>query len=198
MSSRVTGYALSPGLTRGNSLPPDRPLGRIENPSASLTRLAAVVAGLLLSLATAMAAPPEKLAPLDEAGYKKMLASNKGSVLLVDFWATWCVPCRTEMPQLVKLHEKYRPRGVKMITVSADEPETESGALPFLKKAGVTGPAYIKRAKDDDAFINAIDPKWSGALPALFVYDRQGQKAKAFIGETEMAEVDAVLAKIAK
>jgi thiol-disulfide isomerase/thioredoxin len=158
----------------------------------------AVVAGLLLAISPALSAPAEKLSPVDQAGYQKLLASNKGSVLVVDFWATWCVPCRAEMPQLAKLHQKYGACGVKLITISADEPETEAGALPFLKKAGITGPAYIKRAKDDDAFINAIDPKWSGALPALFIYDRQGRKTKAFIGETEMAEVDALLAKLAK
>jgi hypothetical protein len=70
--------------------------------------------------------------------------------------------------------------------------------VEFLKKTGVTGPAYIKRAKDDDKFINSVDPKWSGALPALFVYDRQGHKVQSFIGETEMADLEALLAKILK
>ncbi|HWR54546.1 MAG TPA: TlpA disulfide reductase family protein, partial [Bryobacteraceae bacterium] len=131
--------------------------GRISR--AARRRLhTAIIAGVLFTAASALGAPPEKLTPVDQAGYHRLLAANKGAVVLVDFWATWCVPCRTEMPELVKLQQKYRDRGVKLITISADEPETEQGALPFLKKAGATGPAYIKRTKDDDAFINAIDP----------------------------------------
>lgn len=159
--------------------------------------LKGVLAGLLLA-SCAGAAGTEKLVPVDEAGYSKLLAANKGSVVIVDFWATWCVPCRQEMPQLARLHEKYRGRGVKLITISADEPESESGALPFLRKAGISGTGYIKRARNDDAFINAIDPKWSGALPALFVYDRQGRRAQAFIGETDMGKVEKLLDQIAK
>lgn len=169
-----------------------------RSPARPFRAVTAALLGIFLAGTLASGAPVDKLVPVDEAAYKKMVAANKGSVVLVDFWATWCVPCRTEMPMLAKIAERYRARGVKLITVSADEPETESGALPFLRKAGVIGTAYVKRAKDDDAFINAIDPKWSGALPALFVYDRQGRKVKAFIGETEMTEVEALLAKLVK
>jgi len=51
-------------------------------------------------------------------------------------------------------------------------------------------------AKDDDKFINSVDPKWSGALPALFLYDRQGKLVKSFIGETELAVIEAAIRKI--
>ena len=47
-----------------------------------------------------------KLAPVTETSFPKMLATHKGKIVLVDFWATWCVPCRAEMPQLVKLSDK--------------------------------------------------------------------------------------------
>jgi thiol-disulfide isomerase/thioredoxin len=147
------------------------------------------------ALAAALA-QPAGLIPLDEAGYRKLIAAGKGQVLLVDFWATYCVPCRAEMPQLVALENRYRPRGLKLITISADEPEQEAGALEFLKKHNVAPPVYIKRPRDDDQFINAIDPRWSGALPALFLYDRQGAKAKSFVGETDMAALADALRKL--
>ena len=60
----------------------------------------------------------------------------------------------------------------------------------------MTGTAYIKRARNDEDFINAIDRKWTGALPALFLYDRQGRKAASFIGETEASEIEAALRKL--
>jgi hypothetical protein len=58
-------------------------------------------------------------------------------------------------------------------------------------------PRYIRRAVDDDQFINAIDPKWSGALPALFLFDRSGRQLKSFIGETDITLLEAALRKLA-
>jgi thiol-disulfide isomerase/thioredoxin len=134
-----------------------------------------------------------RLAPLDEAGYRKLVESHQGQAVLVDFWATWCVPCREELPVLAALQKKLRARGLVLITVSADEPEQESDARDLLRKTGVPPPAYIKQAIDNEAFINAIDPKWSGALPALFLYDRKGGLQRSFVGETSAAEIEAAV-----
>src|SRR5580700_9857022 len=106
----------------------------------------------------------QKLTPVNEAAYPKLVASYKGKVVLMDFWATWCVPCRKETPELAKLAEKLKARGFELVTISADEPDKEIGALKVLKEDGVTGTAYIKKAADDDKFSDAIDPKWGGAL----------------------------------
>ncbi len=148
----------------------------------------------VLFTAAALAAQP-RLTPLDEAGYWKLLASHKGQILLVDFWATWCEPCLAELPQLVQLEKKLRG-GLRLVTISADDPEQEADAVKFLRKSGVPPPAYIKRAADDDKFITSVDLKWSGALPALFLYDRQGRKVRSFVGETEMAAVEAAIRKL--
>lgn len=148
-----------------------------------------------LALAGALRGPA-RLTPVDEAGYRKLLEAERGQVLLVDFWATWCQPCRVELPLLVKLEAKYRGRGLKLITISCDEPEQEADAARFLAQCQVKGPAYIKRAASDDRFIASVDAKWSGALPALFFYDRQGRKARSFLGETEVAAVEAALGKL--
>lgn len=134
------------------------------------------------------AQPP--LAPMEEADYRRVLTANRGEVLLVDFWATWCAPCRVELPLLVRLEAKYRNRGLKLITISCDEPEQEGDAARFLRQHQVQGPVYIKRAADDDQFIRSVDDQWSGALPALFLYDRQGRKARSLIGETDMAALE--------
>ncbi|MBI1792120.1 MAG: TlpA family protein disulfide reductase [Acidobacteria bacterium] len=136
------------------------------------------------------------LAPVDESGYPTLLKSGTGRVLLVDFWATWCAPCRKEMPALAALQAKFRARGLLLITVSADEPEQEADALRFLKRHRVPGPAYIKRVTDDDRFIRRVDPRWSGALPALFLYDRAGRLVTSFVGETEAGAVEAAVRKL--
>jgi thiol-disulfide isomerase/thioredoxin len=138
----------------------------------------------------------QKLTPVNESAYAKIIAAHKGKVVLVDFWATWCEPCRAEMPQLVKLEQKMRARGLELVTISADEPEQEAAASKVLKEDGVSGTAYLKKAADDDKFIGAIDAKWGGALPALFLYDRSGKKARSFIGETPMKDLEAAIEKL--
>lgn len=151
---------------------------------------------LWLCFFTATLGAQQRLDPVDEAAYPKMVAAHKGKVLLVDFWATWCAPCRAEMPELVKLEQKLRARGFELVTVSADEPEQEAAAAKVLKADGVAGTAYLKKAADDDKFIGAIDAKWGGALPALFLYDRSGRKVRSFIGETSMKDLEAAVEKL--
>jgi len=144
---------------------------------------------LLLSIAVT-------LTPVDQAGYQKMLAAHKGKVVLVDFWATWCKPCRAEMPELVKLDQKLRAKGFELVTISADEPDAQPAALKVLKENNVEGVTYWKKAADDDKFTDAIDPKWGGALPGLFLYDRSGKKVRSFIGETPVKDLEAAIQKI--
>lgn len=140
--------------------------------------------------------PGAGMPALDEAGYAKMVAAQKGKVVLVNFWATYCIPCRKEMPALVRLEAKLKARGFALITISADEPEQEQMAQAFLDKTGVGKPFYVKRAKDDDKFINTIDAKWSGALPASFLYDRNGRKVRTFIGEADLAVLEDAISKL--
>lgn len=154
--------------------------------------------GLLMVMAALLvsAAVPTKLLPVDEAGYTKTVAARKGKVVLVNFWATWCEPCRKEMPELAKMAVALKARGFELVTISADEPEDEKDAVAFLAKAQIQDPAYLKKVKNDDAFITQIDPKWSGALPALILYDRTGKKVKTWVGETDLKALEAEVKKL--
>jgi thiol-disulfide isomerase/thioredoxin len=137
-----------------------------------------------------------ELIPLNEAGFQKLVGSHQGKVVLYDFWATWCAPCRAELPQLVKLEAKLRSQGVQLVTISADEPEQKAAAEKLIQQFGVQGPLYLKQAGNDERFINAIDPKWSGALPALFLYDKSGRRVRSFIGATDIAAFEAAIRKL--
>lgn len=152
-------------------------------------------ASLIFILAAALGAAAQ-LKPVNESTYATTVSASKGKVLLINFWATYCVPCRKEMPELVALAAKYKARGFDLVTVTADEPEQFNDAVAFLEKNKVPAPAYAKQAKDDDKFINLVDPKWSGALPASFLYDKNGKKVKAFFGEIKIAELEAALKKL--
>jgi thiol-disulfide isomerase/thioredoxin len=154
------------------------------------------LAAALLAASCVPASAQPGLTPLDEAVYTKALASNKGKVVLMDLWATWCAPCLEELPGLIKLDAKYRSRGFQLITISCDEPGDQAQAMRVLRENGAPMPAYLKQVKNDENFINWLDKKWSGALPALFLYDRAGRMVKSFVGETDLAELEKAIQKL--
>jgi thiol-disulfide isomerase/thioredoxin len=133
----------------------------------------------------------------DDAGYRNVVAAHKGKVVLVEFWATWCVPCREEMPELVKLERKLRARGLDVIMISVDDPGDETRAAKVLKDTTMPVPGFLRNVPDDDKFCVSVDPGWaSGAVPAIFLYNRSGRKVRSFIGATPMATVEAALEKL--
>jgi thiol-disulfide isomerase/thioredoxin len=136
------------------------------------------------------------LTPINEAGFQKLVDSHKGKVVLYEFWATWCGSCRGELPELILLERKLRARGFEVITISADDRKHQAAAEKFIQMFDVQGPAYLKQAADEDRFIDAIDSKWGGALPALFLYDRSGHKVRSFIGETDTATLERAIHKL--
>src|SRR5579872_6108844 len=141
--------------------------------------------GLSIFAVGLMAQTPLKLTRLDQAVYTKVIATHHGKVVLANFWATWCVPCRKEMPQLVQLSRKLAARGFDLVIISADDLEQETAALKVLKENRVEGTAYLLKTANNDAFYPTVDAKWvSGELPALFLYDRSGKRTRSFIGET--------------
>lgn len=140
-------------------------------------------------------APQQKLTPLTVEAYNKLIAAHKGRVVLVNFWATYCVPCRTEIPELAKFATQHNSRGLDLVLISADEPAQEAQALKFI-----TGkyplPLYIKRTDDNDKYVAAIHDHWDGSLPASFVYDRSGKKVGAFLGVVPLKNLQDLIAKI--
>jgi thiol-disulfide isomerase/thioredoxin len=95
-------------------------------------------------------------------------------VVLVNMWATWCPPCREEFPDLVRLERAYRDRGLRLIFVSGDFDSELPQVKQFLAEQGVHRPTLLKTG-DDMRFIDAMDRRWSGALPATWIYDGSGR-----------------------
>src|SRR5947208_11009694 len=98
---------------------------------------------LSLLLVAAGGAAQSKLTPVDQATYPKVIAAHHGKVVLANFWATWCVPCRKEMPQLVQLSRKLAARGFDLVMISADEAEQQGAAAKLLQDNHAEGATYL-------------------------------------------------------
>ncbi len=94
--------------------------------------------------------------------------------VLVNMWATWCGPCQEEFPDLLKVARRDQPKGLRVVLVSNDDEADLANVKKFLAERGVDFPAYLKAQKDNE-FVNGIDSRWTGALPATFIYDGNGK-----------------------
>lgn len=121
---------------------------------------------------------------IDSKVFNEILEDNEGKVIVVNVWATWCVPCVEEMPDLVKLSDSYESGNVKVIGISIDYPEEiQSKILPFIKKNKINFPVYVNNFKNDEALINFLNKDWSGAIPVTFVYDKTGVQKEILLGK---------------
>jgi thiol-disulfide isomerase/thioredoxin len=114
------------------------------------------------SSAPASAAKLPSVKQINIAGLRKALTPN-GKPLLVNFWATWCDPCREEFPDLVKLDAEYKGK-IDFITISTDDLAEINRDVPkFLSQMKAEMPAYLLKAEDDDQAIAVVSKKISGA-----------------------------------
>ncbi|HSE30984.1 MAG TPA: TlpA disulfide reductase family protein [Pyrinomonadaceae bacterium] len=117
--------------------------------------------------------------------------------LLVNFWATWCDPCRDEFPDLVKIDADYRKLGLDFVTVSLDDvPDIKTTVPEFLQKMKATMPAYLLNVPDPDPLIKAVDPTWQGDLPATILYTTNGQVAYKHFGRVNPGELRSAIDKV--
>jgi len=153
---------------------------------------ALVLAALVLAEAPAFAEPVKHLRPEDYDG--RIVAGRKGRVLLVNFWATWCEPCREEMPSLVAAAKKFPSRDLAVVLVSLDSQKTGPVQVPkFLKEMKAPFVSWLVKTRDPQDFIDAVDPNWDGSLPFTLVYGRDGKVVARHAGlQTEASFTEAI------
>ena len=144
---------------------------------ASLNLIA--VAWCLITSAALSAATSDRVALslTDLTGEFQNIESYSGRVVVLNFWATWCEPCREEMPMLSGLQERYADRGVVVVGASVDDDSTREQIEPFLDKQRISFPVWTGAT--------AVDMQRFGlstALPSTAIIDQEGQIAFRFVG----------------
>ena len=145
------------------------------------------------------AAKPVAVSPIDTEGLKGLLTQQRERPLLVNFWATFCDPCRDEFPDLVKIDKQYRPNSLEFVTVSLDDIDQIKTDVPkFLDSMKATMPAYLLNVTDPEPAINFIDKRWQGDLPATYLYNGKGELVYKHIGRVNTAELREAIEKVVK
>lgn len=118
--------------------------------------------------------PAPELNLFDLSGMPVSISDYRGSVVLVNLWATWCPPCREEMPALQAFYEKYKDRG--FILIAVDQEETLEVVQPFVDEFGLTFPVWLDENYDAQKKFKTMN------LPSSYVVDRDGTVRLMWIG----------------
>lgn len=135
---------------------------------------------------------------IDEHSLDSLIKKRDGKILLVNIWATWCIPCREEFPDLVKLNNAYKNK-MDIAAISVDyEDEIESKIIPFLKKNNVDFPVFVSGFENDESLINYFKSNWGGAIPATFIFDADGKEIKKLEGKHSFEGFSSIIDEIIK
>jgi cytochrome c biogenesis protein CcmG/thiol:disulfide interchange protein DsbE len=127
----------------------------------------------------------------DFAGKTVRLSDLQGKVVLLDFWATWCVPCQAEIPKFIEWQKRYGPQGLQVLAVSMDD--SEVAARRFAKRFRLNYPVAMATPKLAESYGGVL------GLPANFVINRKGEVVAKHIGLTDLETIERELkAELAK
>ena len=133
----------------------------------------------LFPIAVGSTAPDFSAVTLDSTPQVKRLADYKGKVVLVNIWATWCEPCRVEMPSIEKLHREFGGEGLEVLGISADYPGEQQAVRDFVKKYGLTFQVLYDPEKKVATRYDVT------GYPESFLIGREGTIRNKVIGATD-------------
>ena len=113
----------------------------------------------------------------DFKNFEHYLQQQNDTIYVINFWATWCMPCVAELPNFEKLNSTYKSQKVKVVLVSLDmKKQVEKSLLPFIKKKNLQSEVVFLNDPDADSWIAKVDKNWSGAIPATVIYNKVKRK----------------------
>ncbi|MBN2213959.1 MAG: TlpA family protein disulfide reductase [Bacteroidales bacterium] len=105
--------------------------------------------------------------------FEHHLHQYNDTTYIINFWATWCLPCRKELPDLERINTEYRDQKVKVLLVNLDFPDQLSKSLvPFVQQNNIQSEIIVLDDPDSNFWINRVDSSWNGNIPATLVYNQ--------------------------
>lgn len=145
-----------------------------------------------------LAAEPVTVELADAQAMKDLRKNDSPKLRLVNFWATWCGPCRTEFPELVTINRMYRHRAFELVTVAANFPDEKGAVLDFLQQHQASGRNMLFAETDKYKMMEAFDPKWNNAVPYTMLIAPGGEVLYQVQGPIDPLEVKRIIAKSLK
>lgn len=126
---------------------------------------------------------------IDRDGLLSLTGKSNDTTYVVNFWATWCAPCIKEISYFEELHREFTDTRLKVVLVSLDFPDdVDSRLVPFLHNHGISAQVSIMTDLNYNGWIDLVDPKWSGAIPATLIFN---DKKRLFL-EQELSKIDLI------
>jgi len=150
------------------------------SPEESVNRQRALLYIKQPELVRALMAPPFAVTTLD--GKRLSLDDLQGKVVLIDFWATWCTPCRAEIPHFVEMQQKYGPQGFQVVGISMDD--DAKPVKEFYRQFNMNYPVAVGDDKLAQSFGGVL------GLPVNFIIDREGRIHAKYLGATDVSVID--------
>ena len=126
---------------------------------------------------------------------ENVLNQKNDTTYLVNFWATWCIPCRVELPYIEQINIKYSNNKFKSLLISLDFPsKVESSLIPYINNNEIDSEVWLLDEKDPNLWIDKVDKGWSGAIPASVIFNKH---TKLFYEKSfEFEELDSIIKQL--
>lgn len=156
----------------------------------------------LVSTATFAAQPAAQagapIALMSAADLKQALAAERGKVVVLNLWATWCTSCLKEIPDLMQLEREQKGKGMSLLAVGMDDPAELGRIRAFRDKFFPGFRTSLRSEAEMDTVVSVVDPAWNELLPTTYLIGRDGKVVKRIQGKKSLEEFRAELAPLLK
>jgi thiol-disulfide isomerase/thioredoxin len=172
--------------TAKTASPPTAPAGATPDASKSAPPAAHPAGSAAPATADGGGQSVVSVEPASPEEFQKYVAGQRGKVVFVDFWATYCLPCREKFPRTLALAKKYADQGLTVVSMSMDSPDAsyQTKIREFLNQQNSQIKNFANRLEDTDAAFTALGID-GGALPHYKIYGRNGKLVKKFGGDPD-------------